>query len=104
MWRHEGLEILSVCLLLLALSKLRATQTTMRLAAAVGLMPAIAVVYALLTTPFWKPAFLVPGAACFAFAVYGFVLCQGERAFVGIPSPRFGWLDRPSSERRSQTR
>ena len=73
-WLHEGLDILSVCLLLLALSKLPVTQTTMRLAAAVGLMPAIAVVYTLLTTPFWKPTFLVPGLACFAFAVYGLVL------------------------------
>jgi hypothetical protein len=73
-WLHEGLDILSVCLLLLALSKLPATKTTMRLAATVGLMPAAAVLYTLLTTPFWKPLFLVPGIACFAFAVYGFML------------------------------
>ena len=75
-WLHEGLDILSVCLLLLALSKLPATKTTMRLAATVGLMPAIAVVYTLLTTPFWKPIFLVPGLSCFAFAAYGFVLAS----------------------------
>jgi len=75
-WLHEGLDILSVCLLLLALSKLPATKTTMRLTAAVGLMPAIAVVYTLFTTPFWKPIFLVPGLSCFAFAAYGFILAN----------------------------
>ena len=73
-WLHEGLDILSVCLLLWALSKLPATKTTMRLAAAVGLMPAAAVAYTLFTTPFWTPFFLVPGLACLAFALYGFSL------------------------------
>ena len=75
-WLHEGLDILSVCLLLFALSKLPATKTTMQLAATVGLMPAVAVVYTLITTPFWKPVFLVPGLSCFAFAVYGFWLAR----------------------------
>ena len=75
-WLHEGLDILSVCLLLWALSKLPATKTTMRLAALVGLMPAAAVIYTLVTTPFWTPFFLVPGLACAAFAVYGFLLAS----------------------------
>jgi len=75
-WLHEGLDILSVCLLLWALSKLPATRTTMRLAATVGIMPAAAVVYTLVTTPFWTPLFLVPGVACLAFAVYGFMLAN----------------------------
>jgi len=73
-WLHEGLDILSVCVLLFALSTVPATRTTLRLAAVVGLLPTIAVVYTLATTPFWKPMFLVPGAGCFAFAVWGFVL------------------------------
>jgi len=73
-WLHEGLDILSVCLLLLALSQLPATKTTIRLAAVVGLMPVAAIVYTLLTTPFWKPLFLVPGFCCLGFAVYGFML------------------------------
>jgi len=75
-WLHEGLDILSVCLLLWALSKLPATRTTMRLAATVGIMPAAAVVYTLVTTPFWTPLFLVPGVACLSFAVYGFMLAN----------------------------
>jgi len=73
-WLHEGLDILSVSLLLFALSKLPVTKTTMRLAAVVGLMPTAAILYTLVTTPFWKPLFLVPGLCCLAFAVYGFVL------------------------------
>jgi len=73
-WLHEGLDILSVCVLLFALSTVPATRTTVRLAAVVGLLPTIAVVYTLATTPFWQPMFLVPGAGCFAFTVWGLVL------------------------------
>jgi hypothetical protein len=50
--------------------------TTLRLAAAVGLLPAAAIVYTLLATPFWKPVFLVPAVACFGFAAFGFVLAS----------------------------
>ncbi len=75
-WLHEGLDILSVCLLLVALSTVPTTKTTLRLAATVGLMPAAAVIYTLLTTPFWAPVFLVPGLACAGFAVYGFWLAS----------------------------
>ena len=78
-WLHEGFDILSVCLLLFALAGVPATKKTLQLAALVGLFPTVAVVYTLLTTPFWKPIFLVPGAGCFAFAVYGFVLASGVR-------------------------
>jgi hypothetical protein len=79
-WLHEGLDILSVSILLFALSTVPATKTTLRLAGVVGLMPTIAVVYTLLTTPFWQPMFLVPGAGCFAFAVWGFALAGKARA------------------------
>ena len=52
------------------------TKTTLRLAATVGLMPTAAIVYSLVATPFWTPLFIVPGLACFAFAVYGFWLAS----------------------------
>ena len=81
-WLHEGLDILSVCLLLLALSMVSTTKTTLRLAATVGLMPTVAIIYSLAATPFWTPLFLVPGLACFGFAVYGFVLASRLRADV----------------------
>ena len=51
-WLHGGLDILSVCLLLLALSTVPATKTTLRLAAAVGLLPTAAIAYTLITTPY----------------------------------------------------
>jgi hypothetical protein len=75
-WLHEGLDILSVCLLLLALSTLPTTKTALRLTATVGLMPTAAIVYTMVTTPFWTPLFLIPGLGCFAFAVYGFWLAR----------------------------
>jgi len=75
-WLHGGLDILSVCLLLLALSTVPATKTTLRLAALVGLLPTAAIVYTLVATPFWTPLFLVPAAGCFGFAAYGFWLAS----------------------------
>ena len=75
-WLHEGLDILSVCLLLVALTTVPTTKTTLRLAATVGLMPTAAIVYSLFATPFWTPLFLVPGLGCFAFAAYGFWLAN----------------------------
>lgn len=75
-WLHDGLDILSVCLLLFALSRLPATQTTLRLVAIGALLPTAGIVYALLATPFWRPVFLVPGAGCFAFALWGFALSR----------------------------
>jgi hypothetical protein len=75
-WLHGGLDILSVCLLLAALSTVPATRTTLRLAATVGLLPVTAMIYTLAATPFWSPLFLVPAVGCFAFAVYGFLLAS----------------------------
>ena len=75
-WFHDGMDILAACLLLFALSTVPPTRTTLRLAAAVGLMPTAAMAYTLLATPFWKPVFLVPAVACFGFAVLGFALAS----------------------------
>jgi hypothetical protein len=75
-WLHGGMDILSVCLLLFALSAVPPTRTTLRLAGAVGLLPATAIVYTLIATPFWSPLFLVPAVACFGFAAFGFVLAS----------------------------
>ena len=75
-WLHGGMDILAVCLLLFALSTVPPTRTTLRLAAAVGLLPTAAMVYTLLATPFWKPVFLVPAVACLGFAAFGFALAR----------------------------
>jgi len=73
-WLHGGLDILSVCVLLLALSTVPATRTTLRAAGVVGLLPVLAMLYTLAATPYWAPLFLVPAAGCFAFGAYGFLL------------------------------
>ena len=73
-WLHGGLDIISVSVLLLALSKVPATKATLQLAAIVGMMPTAAILYTLVTTPYWTPLILVPGLGCFAFAVWGFLL------------------------------
>ena len=75
-WLHDGLDIISVSILLLALSTVPATRNTLRLAAVVGLMPTAAVVYSLMTTPFMTPLILGPALGCFAFAVWGFALAS----------------------------
>jgi hypothetical protein len=75
-WLHDGLDILSVCLLLFALSRLPVTRATLRLVAIVGLLPTAGIVNSLLTTPYWRPIFLVPAIGCFAFVVWGFVLSR----------------------------
>jgi hypothetical protein len=74
LWLHEGLDILSVSVLLFALSAMPATKLTLRAAETVALLPTAAILYTLVTTPFWSPLFLVPAAGTFAFAVWGLAL------------------------------
>ncbi len=74
-WLHGGLDILSISVLLFALSTMRATKTILRAAATVALFPVVAILYIVAVTPFWSVLFLVPGAAL-GFAVYGFVIAH----------------------------
>jgi len=73
-WLHDGLDILSVTVLLYALASAPATKTTLCSAAVVGLLPTAAVLYSLFATPYMTPLILGPGLGCFAFSVWGFVL------------------------------
>jgi hypothetical protein len=75
-WLHDGLDILSVSILLFALSAVPATKATLRAAAIVGLLPTAAVIYSLATTTYMTPLILGPAAGCFAFSVWGFLLAQ----------------------------
>ena len=75
-WLHDGLDIISVCLLLFALSRLPTTVTTLRLAAVVGLLPALGIINGVLMTPYWRPVFVVPGLGCLIFAIWGFALSR----------------------------
>ena len=78
-WLHGGLDIISISILLLVLSTLPATKVTLGATAVVALMPTVAIVYTLLATSFWSPLFLMPAAAAFAFAVWGFALARSAQ-------------------------
>lgn len=73
-WLHDGLDIIAVSILLFTISSMPATKATLRAAAIVSLLPAVAIVYGLVATPYWSPLFLVPAAAAVAFAVWGWAL------------------------------
>ena len=73
-WRHDGFDILSISVLLFALSRETASRNMLRASAVVALLVTIAIISSLLTTSYWNMLFLVPGLSCFAFAVWGFML------------------------------
>ena len=75
-WLHDGLDIISVCVLLFALSRLPATPASLRLSALVGLLPVLGIANGVLMTPYWSPLFVVPALGCFAFAIWGFALSR----------------------------
>lgn len=73
-WRHDGFDIISVSVLLFALSREAASRNLLRASAVVALLVTIAIASSLLTTTYWNMLFLVPGVSCLAFAVWGFML------------------------------
>ena len=79
-WLHGGLDILSVSVLLVAMSFMPVTTTTLIAAGIVGLLPTAAILFTLATTPYWSPLFLIPAAGTLAFALLGFALSQRVRS------------------------
>ena len=75
-WMHEGLDILSVALLLFVLSRNGATPAILRATAIVALMPFIAIIYSYFETPFWNVLFLGPAVFCLIFSGWGFMLAS----------------------------
>ena len=74
-WLHDGLDILAVCILLFSvLQQTTISRNLIRAAALATLMPAIAISYSLIETPYWNPLFVGAGLACLAFVIWGFVL------------------------------
>ena len=73
-WRHGGLDIIAISVLLFALSRETVSRNILIAAASVALLVTIAIISSLLTTPYWNMLFLVPGVSCFAFVVWGFML------------------------------
>jgi hypothetical protein len=78
-WAHDGLDILSFCILLFALSREPVSSGMLRAVAFAGLLPTLGIFYSFFTTPYWAPFFLVPGFGCLAFSVWGFVLAGQSR-------------------------
>ena len=76
-WRHDGLDIIAVCILLFSLSQQTSLSPNLiRASALATLMPAIAIAYSLIATPYWNPLFIGAGLACVAFVIWGFVLAS----------------------------
>ena len=73
-WRHDGLDILGLSVLLFALSREKVSRNLLRAASIVALLTTIAISFSLITTSYWNPLFIIAGAGCFAFVVWGFVL------------------------------
>ena len=79
-WMHDGFDILSISVLLFALSRETVSRNMLVAAASVALLVTIAIISSLLSTPYWNMLFLVPGLSCFAFAVWGFMLAAKARS------------------------
>lgn len=75
-WMHGGLDIISLCVVLFALSGEVVSKKILQAAAIAALMPTLAITYSLIATPYWNPLFIVAGLGCFAFVVWGFVLAS----------------------------
>ena len=75
-WMHGGFDILSVSILVFALSQASISRLMLRAVGVAAFMPAIAIGYSLAATPYWNPLFIVAGVGCLAFAVGGFVFAN----------------------------
>ncbi|MEP7324268.1 MAG: hypothetical protein ABI761_20220 [Saprospiraceae bacterium] len=75
-WLHEGFDIVSVSVLLFALSRETVSRNIIRAGAIVASLVTIVIVISIFTTPYWNMLFLVPGVCTLAFAVWGFMLAS----------------------------
>jgi len=73
-WMHGGLDIISVCILLFTLSRDAVNRRILIAVALVALMPAVAIIYSFIATPYWNGLFIGAGLGCLAFVIWGFVL------------------------------
>lgn len=78
-WRHDGFDIISISVLLFALSRETPSRNMIRAAAVVALLVTIAIISSILTTSYWNMLFLVPGVSCFAFSVWGFMIATKQQ-------------------------
>jgi uncharacterized membrane protein len=73
-WMHGGFDILSVCVLVFAISRLPLNAALLRAVGVAALLPVVAIAWSLLATPYWNPMFIIAGGGCLAFAVGAFVI------------------------------
>ena len=78
-WFHGGLDIIALCIVLLALSREAVSKNMLKAAALAALMPTIAIGYSLVSTLYWNPMFIVAGVGCLAFVIWGLMLA-GKQA------------------------
>jgi hypothetical protein len=78
-WFHGGLDILAFCILLLAIAREAPSPKMVGAAGVAALMPTLAIGYSIVATPYWSPLFIVAGAGCLAFAVWGLALAASGR-------------------------
>jgi hypothetical protein len=71
---HDGFDIVALCIILFTLSGVVVNRKILTATALAALMPTIAIIYSLVATDFWNPAFIVAGLGCFAFVIWGFIL------------------------------
>ena len=84
-WFHGGLDIISFSIILMFMSRENVSAAMLRGTGLAALMPVIAIGYSYVATPYWSPLFLVAGAGCLAFAIWGFVLSgKMDRERVGV--------------------
>jgi len=75
-WSHDGLDILSFCILLFAISRETVSRRMLQAVALAGLLPTLGIFTSLLHTPYWNPLFIGAGSGCLAFVIWGFVLAR----------------------------
>jgi hypothetical protein len=78
-WLHGGFDIVTLCILLFALSGEVVSRRLLRATAIAALMPTIAIFYSLIATSYWNPLFIGAGLGCFAFVVWGLCSCVKKR-------------------------
>ena len=87
-WSHDGLDIISLCIVLFALSRETVSKNVLRAVALAALMPTIGIANALIRTPYWNNLFIGAGLGCFAFVIWGFVLAGRSESASGEVSIR----------------
>jgi hypothetical protein len=73
-WSHDGFDIIAFCILLYTLAGEVPSRRMIRGVAIAASMPAIAIFYSYFSTPYWNPLFLVAGAGCLAFVIWGLAI------------------------------